>query len=224
MLNIARLFGKSPFSPLQTHMEKVFLCMQELKKIIHDLSKFDHSNLQLLVAHLSKLEHDADSTKNEIRNHLPKGLFLAIDRSELLQILEIQDDIADKAEEIGHLLMLQKLTPLNELINLLKNFFDKNMEAFTQVYHIMKEMDNLLEASFGGLEAQKVKAMIDQTAYIEYESTLIKHKLMTLFFEEGKNLPAPSFFQWMKLIEEVGYISHISEKLAIRIRQLLDIN
>jgi predicted phosphate transport protein (TIGR00153 family) len=224
MLNISRLFGKSPFSPLQTHMEKVADCIKKLQEILHSLLKNDHESLVSLVAQLSKLEHEADLTKNTIRNQLPKSLFLAIDRSDLLEILTIQDDISDKAEEIGHLIILKPLATVELLSTELKSFFSKNIEAFFEVYQIMKEMDNLLEASFGGMEAQKVKTMIDQTAYKEYESDLLKHRLMQILFEKGKTLSAPDFFQWMKVIEEIGSISHICENLAMRIRSLLELN
>ena len=115
MLTIARLFGKSPFAPLQTHMNKVGSCVDKLVRIFDILLKGDSEKIERLVEELSQLEHEADLTKNDIRNHLPKSLFLPIDRSHFLEILSIQDSIADKAEEIGILLTLK---PLGMLANL----------------------------------------------------------------------------------------------------------
>ena len=106
MLTIAKFFGKSPFSPLQSHMRKVANCIKKLTQIFECLDKKDHEQVEELVKNLSKLEHEADLTKNDIRNHLPKSLFLPIDRTLLLEILSIQDSIADKAEEIGNFLVL----------------------------------------------------------------------------------------------------------------------
>jgi len=221
MLSIARLFGKSPFAPLQTHMEKVYDCIKKLKQIFEAIVNSKYEKIETLVQELSKLEHEADLTKNDIRNHLPKSIFLPIDRSELLDILSIQDSIADKAEEIGHLLILK---PIEHSLFELKTFFEKNEEAFVEVYNIMKEMDNLLETSFGGMEAQKVKAMIDHTSYKEYESDIMKHKITKNFFEHADHLNAPTFYLFMKLMDEISAISHISEKLAMRIRLILDLN
>ena len=224
MLNLARLFGKSPFAPLQTHMEKVYDCIKKLQEIFDAIVNSDYEKVETMVQVLSKLEHEADLTKNDIRNHLPKSIFLPIDRSQLLDILAIQDSIADKAEEIGHLLILKPLEPIEHSFKELKSFFEKNKEAFVEVYNIMKEMDNLLEASFGGMEAQKVKAMIDHTSYKEYESDIMKHKITKTFFEHSEHLKAPSFYLFMKLMDEIGALSHISEKLAMRIRMILDLN
>ena len=224
MLNISRLFGKSPFSPLKLHIEKVRACVLKLKEIFDSHLVFDQKKLHEAVAELSKLEHAADLTKNDIRKQFPKSLFLAIDRTQLQEILSIQDDIADKAEEIGHLLVLKPLAPIDNLYDDLKGFFEKNLEAFNEAYLIMLEMDNLLEASFGGIEAKKVKAMIELTAYKEYESDLMKHQLMQAFFNKCGHLNVADFYLWTKLIEEIGKISHISESLSIRVRSLLEIN
>src|SRR3984893_12086013 len=109
MMNIARLFGKSPFAPLQNHMQKVSLCMKKLTSIFESLHKKDAEKIEKLVAELSELEHEADLTKNDIRNHLPKSLFLPIDRAHFLDILSIQDTIADETEKVGILLTLRPL-------------------------------------------------------------------------------------------------------------------
>src|SRR2546428_11702228 len=99
MLTIAKLFGKSPFAPLQTHMEKVSCCVSELPVLFQAMMDQDMEAIQQISDTISRLEHDADLTKNDIRNHLPKSLFLPVDRGSLLEILSLQDALADQAEE-----------------------------------------------------------------------------------------------------------------------------
>ena len=60
---------------------------------------------------ISKQEARADNTKNELRNHLPGGLFMPISKTALLEILSLQDDIADDCEDIGILLTLKGTLP-----------------------------------------------------------------------------------------------------------------
>ena len=223
MLTIARLFGKSPFAPLQSHMKKVSSCIKKLTEIFDLLKERKFDKIDDLVRQLSKLEHEADLTKNDIRNHLPKSLFLPIDRSQLLDILSIQDNIADKAEEIGNLITLQPFKTLGTLLDNLCKLYEKNIEAFWETRQVLKEMDDLLESSFGGLEAEKVKAMIDQTSFKEYEADKMKHQIMKEFFEVADNLPTPAFYLYVRLIEEINHISHISESLANRIRMILEL-
>ena len=142
---LKNLFGKSPFSALQSHMEKVAACVSKLEELFSAYSNGDHEKIEKLSEEISDLEHAADLTKNEIRNNLPKGLFLAINRGDLLEILAAQDDIADKAEDIGILMTMKKLEPLEGLVNDVEIFVEKNIEAVKHAQNVIREMDELLE-------------------------------------------------------------------------------
>lgn len=223
MLTIAKLFGKSPFSPLQNHMKKVGICIKKLTEIFQEIENKNFDKIESLVSELSKLEHEADLTKNDIRNHLPKSLFLPISRAQFLEVLSTQDSIADKAEEIGNLLMLCPRNSVRVFTNTFQDFFKKNLETFWDARQIIKEFDELLESSFGGLEAEKVKAMVDQTAYKEHQADVLKTAVRKEFFDLADTLTPSAFYLWANLIDEVGSISHISEKLANQIGMILEL-
>jgi uncharacterized protein len=223
MLNIGKLFGKSPFSPLQTHMKRVASCIEKLTTLFEALAKRDMEKIEKLSTDLCALEHEADITKNDIRNHLPRSIFMPIDRAHFLEILSVQDSIADKAEEIGVLLALRPLEPLKEMQSDLQAFYKKNIKVFWHAKQIIEEIDELLESSFGGIEAEKVKTMVEQTAYLEHESNLMKRTLLKQLFSLGDTLPAPSFYLWVRIVEELGALSHLSERLANRIRMVLEL-
>jgi len=223
MLTIAKLFGKSPFAPLQTHMNRVASCIEKLADIFQILFKKSPEKIEKLSQELSKLEHEADLTKNDIRNHLPKSLFLPIDRSHFLDILSIQDTIADKAEDIGILLSLRPMEAFEDLEEDLQAFFKKNIEVFWAARQIIREIDELLESSFGGIEAEKVKSMVEQAARQEYDAEVLRRSLMKKILQKGDSLSHPSFYLWTKVVEEVCEISHLSERLANRIRMVLEL-
>ena len=221
MRTIARLFGKSPFLHFQTHMKKVSQCIKKLTKIFEALENND--DVEKLVRELSKLEHEADLSKNDIRAHLPKSLFLPIDRHQFLELLSIQDSIADKAEEIGYLLTLHPFKTDGELYKGLHALFLKNVETFWHARQIVKELGDLLESSFGGVEAERVKGLADKASREEYEADKLKYSVMKELFAQAESLSTPSFYLYVKLIEETNAISHISEKLAGRIRMILEV-
>jgi uncharacterized protein Yka (UPF0111/DUF47 family) len=101
--------------------------------------------------------------------------------------------------------------------------YEKNEEAFLSTKRIIEEMDELLESSFGGIEAEKVKAMVEQTAYMEHEADIMRRKFMKKLFANGDSLSAPAFYLWTRLAEDIGSLSHISERLANRIRMILEL-
>ena len=223
LTTIARIFGKSPFNPLQLHMKKVSSCMKKLTEIFENLKEKSPEELEKLVKELSKLEHEADLTKNDIRNHLPKSIFLPIDRSQFLEILSMQDSISDQAEDIGNLLVLYPPAELGDLCDSLDQLFKKNMEAFWDTRSIIKELHELLESSFGGIEAEKVKTIVEKTSNIEYQADKMKIELLKTFFRQAENVKTPVFYLYIRLVEEINQISHISEKLANRIRIILEL-
>ncbi|HSW86708.1 MAG TPA: TIGR00153 family protein [Rhabdochlamydiaceae bacterium] len=223
MLTIAKLFGKSPFAPLQTHMKKVTSCVEKLTGLIENLSKTEMGKIEKSVSELSSLEHEADLTKNDIRNHLPKSLFMPIDRAHFLDILSLQDSIADKTEDIGNLLMLRPLEEFKDFKTSLQAFYEKNIEVFWNARQIIAEIDDLLESSFGGIEAEKVKSMVEQTAFKEHEANLTKQAFLRQLFSNENTLSSPSFYLWLRLIEEISSLSKLSEKLANRIRMILEL-
>lgn len=223
MLTIARLFGKSPFAPLQTHINKVASCIEKLSTLIQALEKSDQSVIESLSKELSELEHEADLTKNDIRNHLPKSIFLPIDRSQFLEILAVQDSIADRAEEVGILLTLHPLENYTQFAKEFNELYAITLDTFTSSLKIMHEVEELLESSFGGIEAEKVKTMVEETAYKEHKANLAKHLLMKHLFASDSTLSPASFYLWMKVIEGTMNIAESSERLANRIRMILEL-
>lgn len=223
MMTIARLFGKSPFAPLQTHMNKVASCFEKLTKVMEALSKKDAGKIDRLVEDLSQLEHEADLTKNDIRNHLPKSIFMPIDRGHFLEMLSIQDSIADTTEDVGITLTLRPLDAFETFEPDLLALFHRSGEVFWDAKRIIEEIDELLESSFGGIEAEKVKTMIEETAYKEHKAQKQKQVLLKKLFSEGETLSASAFQHWLKLIEEIGRLAQISEKLCNRIRMILEL-
>lgn len=223
MQTLARLFGRSPFSPLQTHMDKVAVCVQRVGPLFEALAKKDYALVASISKEVSKLEHEADLTKNEIRNNLPTGLFLPIARASLLEFLALQDNIADRMEDTAVLLTFRELEILPTFEGEFQAFLEKNLEAFEGVYKIIKEMGQLLESSFGGKEAEKVRKMVEEVAFLEHECDVVQRELLKKMFHECDNMSSPTFFLWMKVIQELASLSDESEKLANRVRMILEV-
>ncbi|MGD2168865.1 MAG: TIGR00153 family protein [Chlamydiota bacterium] len=223
MYTIAKLFGKSPFAPLQTHMEKVAECIALVPLLFESLLSGSLKKIEETSKKISKLEHEADQIKNDIRNHLPKSIFLPIDRGALLEILALQDSLADQAEDIAVTISVQKFDKIDELLNDFTVFYKKNLEAFYKVHAVMQEIDALLESSFGGVEAQKTKELIEKVAFFEHEADRIQHQITKKLYDLSTAMPYGSFHLWMRLLKEIAAISNLSEKLANRVRMILEV-
>jgi len=223
MLTISRLFGKSPFAPLLTHLELVSRCVELVKELFKALKAKEFQKVETIASEIAKLEHKADLTKNDIRNQLPNTLFLAIDRAMLLEILSIQDNIADSAEDIGVLLTLKQLTMPECFSPHFELFLQKNLDAFQGLHQMMRELHDLMESSFGGVEAEKVRGIIDDIALKEHEADQLQFDLLKVLYAADQELSFSAFYLWQKVFYSIASISNLSEKQANRVRMTLDL-
>ena len=96
-----RLFGQSPFKPLQEHVRVVVTCANEVLPLFQAVKDNNLENVEKVRTRIYALENEADTIKNELRTHLPKSMFMPVDRRDLLEILDLQDSIADTAQDIA---------------------------------------------------------------------------------------------------------------------------
>ncbi len=224
MRTIASLFRGSPFLPLQSHMARVAECVHKMNDLYEAHREGNQDKVEVLAEEISNMEHLADLEKNEIRNNLPKGIFLAVNRADLLDILSLQDTIADKAEDVAFLLTLKKMDPIEEIDEDLRAFIGKNIETVDYAHNVLKQMDELLETSFGGKEADLVVQMVERVAFLEHEADKLQATLLKKMFRMEKEMPYTSFYLWMTILKTTAALSNTAEKLANKVRMLLEVS
>ncbi|HAI11138.1 MAG TPA: TIGR00153 family protein [Phycisphaerales bacterium] len=222
MRTIASLFGRSPFGPIQAHMNKVASCIDLTQQVTDAYLAGRFDEVQELRPRISDAEYKADLVRDDIRNHLPKSLFMPIDRRDLLELLITQDRIAGCCERTGHLLSLVSFTIPQVLADELKKYVQINFEAYKLSHQIVEQIDELIEYAFSGSEAEKVKDLVEQVARKEYEASKFGWKFLGLIYQEEASLKKSEFNLLQRLIEELGMVSKLSELVANQIRMTLE--
>ena len=218
---IFELFAKSPFGPIQDHMRTVMDCVRLVPEIFRALEEDDEDRFNSLSDQIKKAEHEADIIKNHIRGDLPKTVFTPVDRSDLLDILRFQDRISDVAEDVAVLLGMRKLPFPEGMRKEFWLFMDQVMVTVEHFARISEELDELLEASFGGAEAGKVLEMIDSLGREEYKTDVMQHDLVKKLLTLEDEIGAVNVILWMKVLEAVGNIANGAEKTGNRIRMFI---
>jgi predicted phosphate transport protein (TIGR00153 family) len=218
---IFELFAKSPFGPLQDHMRKVMDCVALVPDLFKALEAGDDKKFQDLVEQIKEAEHQADILKNEIRGDVPKTVFTPVDRKDLLEVLSQQDKISDVAEDVAVLLSMKDLPFSPSMKAEFWEFMDQVMNTVGQYSRISEELDELMEASFGGAEAGKVEEMIDNLGREEHKADRLQHELIRKLLSLEKELGALNIIMWMKVLEAVGDIANGAEKVGNRLRLFL---
>ncbi len=218
---ISKLFGKSPFEPLHQHMLKVKECVSLVRPLMEAFIKGDEKKVEDFAQQIFKAEHDADLVKKEIRNNLPKSIFLPVARGDLLSFLKEQDNIADSAEDIAVLLTMRRTPVPEELKDELKKFVDKVLDTYEVAMTISSEIKILAETSFGGVEAHKVMEMIEELKVKEWEADKAQMEVAKKMFSIEKKLDPVSVMMWMHIFNELGTLANHAENAGDRMRMML---
>mgnify|MGYP000011687679 FL=1 len=221
MINNSSMFAKSPFKPLRDHMNKVVECVVPLKEFFEALNQRNFVKVVEIQQQISLAEEEADLIKNEVRNHLPRNIFMPINRSDLLEMLDMQDTIADVAQDIVELLALRRMSLPTELRQDLILFVEKAQSVCYMAQGLSEEFGDVLESGFGRHEIKKLLAMIDQVSSAETEADDLEDALVRRMFEvEDKMKPVDVMF-WYEVFEWIGDLADYSKKTGSRLRLMI---
>lgn len=222
MRSIAKVFGRSPFIPLQMHMDKVTECVDCIPLIFESYRSHDTEAVKSLSDRISKLEHEADLIKHDIRNNLPRGIFMPVARTNLIRILNIQDGIANRAEDISVLLTFKQAGVFKGFNPAFDDLLNLSLEAFKLTRNIINELDELVETGFGGVEAESVRELVEKVEQKEHETDVCQKELLKSMLSHEDSITYGDFFLWSRIIRQVAAIADRSENLAVEIRTTLD--
>lgn len=221
MRSIFGLFGKSPFDDFKTHMNKIAECVEALDPVFEALYAGDRAALKAAAKKVSQLEHAADLIKNEMRNNMPRSLFMPVDRRDLLDVLSTQDTICDGAEDIAVILTLRALTVPPFMQEQVKKLVQSVRVVFDKAVEVVHQFDLLLKATFSGPEREKVLSMIDELSKLEHLADKEQDKLLKLFFQHEDDFKPAEIYLWLELIDQIGDLANDSERMANRVRLVL---
>ncbi|MCA9265870.1 MAG: TIGR00153 family protein [Planctomycetales bacterium] len=222
MSTIGKLFGSSPFGPLQRHMEQVAKCVAKMVESLQAVESGNWGRVDALSNETSELEHQADQIKDDIRNQLMRRFFMPVHRGQVLDILAIQDNLADTAENVSVLLTIRQFAVPPTVVEDFANFRALNVAAFGLAAGIIEQLDELFETGFGGSEAEKIRKLVHDVAYTEHQADVLQRELLRKVFADEAKLAAADLNMWIQLVKELSNLSNLSENLADQIQMILD--
>jgi predicted phosphate transport protein (TIGR00153 family) len=217
---LGSLFGRSPVRPMQQHMEAVVTCAREILPFTEAMATGDEAAMARHREEIVRLEHEADTIKHEIRSHLPKRLFMAMERRDLLEILDSQDSIADVAQDIAELAVMRSMTipvPLREpILELVRRV----ISTCEQAQAVVNELDELLETGFGQRETGRVQEMIEALSQRESETDALAEDAQRVLFSIEDELGVATYF-WYLIINWIADLADYAERVGNRLMLLI---
>ncbi len=217
----SNLFGKSPIKPIQEHMAKAHECACLLDAFFQAVVDENWKESKALHLQIKELEHEADTLKKSIRLHLPKSLMMPMPRQDLLEIIAMQDKVANCAKDIAGIMMGRKMhIPEPMKANVLE-YVKAVIATSAQALKAIDELDELLEVGFRGREIQVVEKLIEELDELEHRTDVIQIEIRSQLFKIEAELPPVDVMFLYKVIDWIGELADRAQKVGSRLQLLL---
>lgn len=209
---IAQLFGQSPISPLQEHMQSVLNAANGLTAFFEASFVADWTKAEAAYDNISHFEHKADDEKKEIRLHLPRSLFMPIPRNDLLTMVSLQDKVANVAKDIAGIMLGRRLVFPATIQATLLNFVAATIAVAAEAKEIIDELDDLLETGFSGAELTIIEKLITKLDDLEHVADELEIQIRNDLMQIENDLPPIDVMFMYRVIELVGNLADRAQK------------
>lgn len=215
---LGNLFGRSPIGPIQEHMQIAEEAAQFLPQLIQASIDDDWERAAHIHAEIISSEREADKLKRSVRRHLPKSLFLPVPRSDLLELVALQDAVANTAKDIGVLMIGRKMRFPAKIEKYVIEFTAACVATVNQALLAIQELDELLEVGFTGREVKRVEAMLKELDKLEGRTDKLAVNLRGRLFKLEADLPPVDVMFYYRVLALLSGIADAAERVGDRLQ------
>ncbi len=218
---LSSVFGRSPIGPIQKHIATVHECAKQLEPFFKATYAADWEKALTIQQKIIELEHKADEIKKSVRLSLPKSLFLPVPRTDLLEIVTVQDKVANRAKDIAGIVIGRKMNIPEEMRSVFFEYACRSIATSAQALRAMEELDELLETGFRGREVNLVEQLIEELDRIESETDELQIQVRRILFRLEQHLPPVDVMFLYKIIDWTGDLADRASRVGSHLLLLL---
>ena len=219
--NISSLFGKSPISPLQQHMKKVHSCIKEFGVFAKAANAEDWDKAQTAQISIADKEHKADKLKKKLRMNLPSTFMMPFSRRDLLDVLLIQDSIANITKDLAGLMMTRRMVFPKEFAEDFIKLTGLCIKTSAAALVAINELDELLETAFSSRQRKLVDQMIKKINELEHDTDIAQSEIREKLFALESSLAPVDVMFYYRAIEWLGETADAAQKVGSRFEVML---
>ena len=146
---------------------------------------------------------------------------MPVARRDLLDVLMMQDKLANQAKDIAGLILGRRMQLPEKMHTLFLKFGKRSIDASSQALEVIQELDELVETGFRGIEVDRVQDMIRELNAIENDTDKIQIQLRDILFELEDDLRPTDVMFTYQLIEGIGKVADLAQRVGSRLQLLL---
>ena len=213
------LFYESPFKKLKDHADKVRECAWMFKRAVECYVEQDCEEFDKLTEDVAKLESQADWLKRNLRNHLPRGLLMPVDKFVLVDCLREQDHVLDNVEAALYWLSFK---PEGGIAEELVGDFLHLVDAVIPCIERLPDMAEQAMVYFKNSTEKnrdKLKSTIRDIHQAEKEADHLEYELKRQAFVVLKD--PVDLFHFIRLVEVIANIADDAQNASDRMRTMI---
>jgi len=211
------LISKSPFGPIQIHMETSKECAEELLELIDAVIKDDWVAVASSREKIIGLEKEADKLKAETRNLLPKGFFLFVPRRDLLDLIGLADDIPNIIKDISGLIYGRQMLIPPQITVSFKEFAEEAVAIISTAASAIDQLNEVSRLAFGSRASEKLDKIISKLGSLEAESDRSEVMIRRQLFDIERDLPPIEAMFLYDVINKIGELADRAEQVGHRL-------
>jgi len=219
--NITSLFGKSPIAPLQKHMKQVHSCLKDFAVFAKAANAQDWDTAETVCISINNKEEKADKLKKKLRMNLPSTFMMPFSRRDLLDVLLIQDSIANITKDLTGLMMTRHMVFPEQIADDFINLTELCIKTSAAALMAINELDELLETAFSSRQRKLVGKMIKTVNELEHETDDAQNDIRNKLFALESDLPPVDVMFYYRAIEWLGETADAAQKVGSRFEVML---
>ncbi len=214
----ARYLSRAPMLGLLEHYEPVAKGMAVIEEALGGyLAKGISRGFTVLTAELDRVEAQADKIKRSVRNHLPRSLFMAVDKTLFLNYTRGQDNILDLAQDALHWLAMRPITVPEQ-------FRADLLDLLAKVNSTVSLLKPALTATLGLVHGDKVDRLEAKEIFHDIRrrhllASKAKHRLVAALYNQDTDFK--DIHQLIHFVEFLHEMSHNAEGCGDILRAMI---
>lgn len=210
--------SRSPMDGLVEHYDKIAECIATIDESLECyVSGGVCREFEELAKTIDTIENHADKIKRNIRNHLPRGLFMAVDKGMFLNYTKFQDNILDGAQDALNWLGMRPMKVPGEFQKDIINLLDSVRHASELLGPALKSTIALVHGESLDREGTK-----EQYRKVRHEREVVRkaaNKLQAKIY--NADMDFKDIYQLIHFIDCLSDMGHNCENCVDTLRNMI---
>ena len=213
---ISDVISNSPLALLERHAGVCVDCVERLPLYFAEAQANRWGRANDVREEICRFEGLADELKQDVRSNLPRGLWMSVSRADLLELVRVQDKMANGVKEVSGISLGRQLAFPAAMTSEVADFIDVVVQVSRVVVKIIGATRELSRSAFGTRQTNVILDFVSQVEADERRSDEMQATLRARLREYKAELSAVDAIFLYQLLAAIGDIADNAEKVAHR--------